>query len=169
MCNSINSNFLLINSLFVHFAFKNVLSQALVVTSCMHSMLSSDVTVLQNFIFNSLCVLLDRFGASLVAQLVKTPAAMWETWFRSLGWEDLLEKGKATHSDLENSRDCIVHGVTKSSTWLSNFHFHFRKICFNLSLLHTLATLYLPLSSFFWHLFTFIYIFKATHHSCIQG
>ena len=64
----------------------------------MHSMLSSDVTVLQNFIFNSLCVLLDRFGASLVAQLVKTPAAMWETWFRSLGWDDLLEKGMATHS-----------------------------------------------------------------------
>ena len=83
--------------------------------------------MLQNYIFNSLCVLLDRFGASLVAQLVKTPAAMWETWFWSLGWEDLLEKGKATHSDLENSRDCIVHGVTKSSTWLSNFHFHFRE------------------------------------------
>ena len=36
--------------------------------------------------------------ASLVAQLVKTPPAMWETWIRSLGWEDPLEKGKATHS-----------------------------------------------------------------------
>ena len=35
---------------------------------------------------------------SLVAQLVKNPPAMWETWVRSLGWEDLLEKGKATHS-----------------------------------------------------------------------
>ena len=36
--------------------------------------------------------------ASLVAQLVKNLPAMWETWARSLGWEDPLEKGKATHS-----------------------------------------------------------------------
>ena len=36
--------------------------------------------------------------ASLVAQLVKNPPAMRETWVRSLGWEDPLEKGKATHS-----------------------------------------------------------------------
>ena len=35
--------------------------------------------------------------ASLVAQLVKNPPAMWETWVRSLGWEDPLAKGKATH------------------------------------------------------------------------
>ena len=39
-------------------------------------------------------------GASLVAQLVKNPSAMWETWVRSLGWEDLLEKGKATYSSI---------------------------------------------------------------------
>ena len=38
--------------------------------------------------------------ASLVAQLVKNPPAMWETWVRSLGWEDPLEKGKATHSSI---------------------------------------------------------------------
>ena len=31
------------------------------------------------------------------AQLVKNPPAMWEIWVRSLGWENLLEKGKATH------------------------------------------------------------------------
>jgi len=36
--------------------------------------------------------------ASLVAQLVKIPSVMWETWVQSLGWEDLLEKGKATFS-----------------------------------------------------------------------
>ena len=36
--------------------------------------------------------------ASLVAQLVKNPPAMRETWVRSLGWEDPLEKGKAAHS-----------------------------------------------------------------------
>ena len=35
---------------------------------------------------------------SLVAQLVKTPPAMWETWVWSLGWEDPLEKGKVIHS-----------------------------------------------------------------------
>ena len=38
--------------------------------------------------------------AFLVDQLVKNPPAMWETWIQSLGWEDLLEKGKATHSSM---------------------------------------------------------------------
>ena len=39
--------------------------------------------------------------ASLVAQLVKNRAAVWETWVRSsLSWEDPLEKGKATHSSI---------------------------------------------------------------------
>ena len=37
---------------------------------------------------------------SLVAQLVKNLAVMWGTWVRSLGWEDPLEKGKATHSSI---------------------------------------------------------------------
>ena len=36
---------------------------------------------------------LGQVGASLVAQLVKNPPAMWGTWVQSLGWEDLLEKG----------------------------------------------------------------------------
>ena len=36
----------------------------------------------------------------LVAQLVKNPPAMRETWVRSLGWEDPLEKGKATHTSI---------------------------------------------------------------------
>ena len=35
--------------------------------------------------------------ASLVAQMVNNPLAVQETWIRSLGWEDPLEKGKATH------------------------------------------------------------------------
>ena len=38
--------------------------------------------------------------ASLVTQLVKNPPAMWKTWVRSLGWEDPLEKGKATPSSI---------------------------------------------------------------------
>ena len=37
-------------------------------------------------------------GASMVAQLVKNSPAVKETWVRSLGWEDTLEKGTATHS-----------------------------------------------------------------------
>ena len=35
-----------------------------------------------------------RPGASLIAQLIKNPPAMQETWIQSLGWEDTLEKGK---------------------------------------------------------------------------
>ena len=38
--------------------------------------------------------------ASLVAQTLKNPPAMQETWVRSLGWEDLLEQGMATHSSI---------------------------------------------------------------------
>ena len=38
--------------------------------------------------------------ASLVAQLVKNPTAMWEYSVQSLGWEDPLEKGKATYSSI---------------------------------------------------------------------
>ena len=40
---------------------------------------------------------LQYFQASLVAQTVKHLPAMWETWVRSLGQEDLLEKGMAAH------------------------------------------------------------------------
>ena len=67
-----------------------------------------------------------------MAQLVKSLPAMQETWVQFLGWEDPLEKGTATHSSilacLENSIDCIVHGVAKSHTGLSEFHFHFSYI-----------------------------------------
>ena len=48
--------------------------------------------------------------ASLVAQMVKNPPAMWETWVWSLGWEDPLKKGKATQGLQRVGRD---------------FHFHF--------------------------------------------
>ena len=68
--------------------------------------------------------------ASLVAQMVKRLLAMWETWVRSLGGEDPLEKAMATHSSTlawkipwteESGRLYIVHGVAKSRTQLSNF------------------------------------------------
>ena len=38
--------------------------------------------------------------ASLVAQRIKNPPAMQETWVQSLSWEDPLEEGMATHSDI---------------------------------------------------------------------
>ena len=40
------------------------------------------------------------YQSSLIAQLVKNLPAMRETWVPSLGWEDPLEKGKATHSSI---------------------------------------------------------------------
>ena len=60
-------------------------------------------------------------GASLVAQMVKNPPVMQETWVPSLGQEDLLKKGKATHSSIlawripwtEDSGGATVHGVTE--------------------------------------------------------
>ena len=44
--------------------------------------------------------LLGASWTSLVAQMVKNPPAMQETWVRYLDWEDLLEKGKATHCSI---------------------------------------------------------------------
>ena len=69
-----------------------------------------------------------RHWASLMAQMVKNLPAMWETWVQSLGWEDPLEEGMATHSSILAWRIPVdrgawwatVHGVTKSRTWLSN-------------------------------------------------
>ena len=60
----------------------------------------------------------------IVAQLVKNPPAMQETWILSLSWEDPLEKGKATHSSILAWRiPWTVHGVAKSRTGLSGFPF----------------------------------------------
>ena len=52
-----------------------------------------------------------------MAQLGKSLPAMWETWVQSLGWEDPLEKRKATHSNILAWRSpWTVHGATKSQT-----------------------------------------------------
>ena len=64
--------------------------------------------------------------ASLVAQLTKNPPAMQETPIRFLGWKDPLQKRMVNgyplqYAGLENSIDCIVHGVAKSRTRLSDF------------------------------------------------
>ena len=47
-----------------------------------------------------MCVLLVGLGASLVVQMVKNLPVMQETWVRSLGQEDSLEKGMVTHSSI---------------------------------------------------------------------
>ena len=62
----------------------------------------------------------------LLAQMVKSPTTMQETWVWSLGWEDPLEEGMATHSSVLAWRTpmdreawwATVHGVAKSRTWL---------------------------------------------------
>ena len=51
-----------------------------------------------NILLKIFCICL--LGASLVAQLVKNSPAKWETWVRSRGWEDPLEKGKTTYSSI---------------------------------------------------------------------
>ena len=58
-----------------------------------------------------------------MAQLIKDLLAMRETWVQSLSWEDpgdlLSGEGKGyplQYSGLENSMDCIVHGVPNSRT-----------------------------------------------------
>ena len=75
------------------------------------------------------------FIASLVAQMVKNPPVMWETRVQSLGWEDTLEEGMATHSRILAWRILMdrggwwatVHGAAKSldmTEWLSTHSVH---------------------------------------------
>ena len=81
----------------------------------LHNILKSrDITSLTEVHIVKAMVFLWAF---LVAQLVKNPLAMWETWIRPLGWEDPLEKGKATQSSVLAWRipwTVLVHGVTES-------------------------------------------------------
>ena len=66
--------------------------------------------------------------ASLVVQLGKNLPAMQETWPTSLGWEDPLEEGLATHSSLlawripmdRGAWQATIHGLSKSETRLSD-------------------------------------------------
>ena len=53
---------------------------------------------------------------SLVAQTVKNPPAMLKTWVQSLGWEDPLEKGMATHSNIFPGE---IHGQSSMSGYSS--------------------------------------------------
>ena len=73
------------------------------------------------------------YHASLMAQMVKSLPAMWETWVQSLGCEDALEEGMAIHSSVlawripmdRGAWRAAAHGVAKGQTWLSdNVHVH---------------------------------------------
>ena len=63
-----------------------------------------------------------------MAQTVKHPPALRETWVQSLGWEDPLEEGMATHSSIlawripmnRKTWQATVHGVAKSWTQLNH-------------------------------------------------
>ena len=70
---------------------------------------------------------LQHSWASLVAQMIKNPPAMWDIWVRYLGGEDPLEEGWQPTPVflLENPMhrgawQATVHGATKSWTWLSD-------------------------------------------------
>ena len=63
--------------------------------------------------------------------MVKNPPAMWETWVQFLGWEDPLQEGMATHSNVlawripmdRGAWQATVHGVTKSHRcWATNIY-----------------------------------------------
>ena len=78
-----------------------------------------------------------------VAQLVKNLPAMQETLVWFLGsWKSPGEGNSypLKYSGLENSMDCIVHGVTKSWAWLSDFHFTYFSFSRSLRLQRTLLT-----------------------------
>ena len=69
-----------------------------------------------------------------MAHLVKNLPALQETWVRSLGWKNPLEKGKATHYSILAWRIPWTIGMDIGQTRLSDFHFHFankRHACFS--------------------------------------
>ena len=84
---------------------------------CIFIVVKSDILYLIDVLFTTM-------WASLVAQLMKNLPAMWETWVWSLGWEDPLENGMATHSSIwpgEYHGLCSPWGCKESdmTEWLS--------------------------------------------------
>ena len=61
-----------------------------------------DPYFLKHFLYFQICLEhpLEKLETSLVAQMLKNPPAMQESMVRSLGWEEPLEKGVATHSSI---------------------------------------------------------------------
>ena len=66
--------------------------------------------------------------AGFLAQVVKNPPAMWDTWVQSLGWEDPMEESMAIHANIlawripmeRGAWQATVHGAAKTQTRLSN-------------------------------------------------
>ena len=93
------------------------------------SLIISDVKHLFMLSIFSYCPSVNLLWAFLMSQLVKNLPAMWKTWIQSLGWEDPLEKGMATHSSnvawrIPMDRGAwwaTVHRVAKSRTRLSDY------------------------------------------------
>ena len=98
----------------------------------------------------------NEYISFLVAQMIKNPTAMQETWVQSLGQEDPLEKGMATHSSIlawrtpwtEEPGGLQSHGVAKSQTWLSD-----RTTMHNCTLLFS----HLVVSDFLWFPWTVVH------------
>ena len=71
-----------------------------------------------------------------MGQMIKNLPVIWKTQVRSLGSENPLEKGMANHSNILAWRIpmdrrawwATVHGVTKSQTWLRDWHFQLRRV-----------------------------------------
>ena len=97
------------------------------------------------------------FWASLVAQLVKNPPAMQETWVLSLDWEDPLEKGTSAHSSILAWRSPWSCKEADMTQRLSLHYLIFSLFSFSLlcppPLLSLTCTLSLSLSLSIWHLF----------------
>ena len=112
--------------------------------TCAYVFLSNDILVLENNP-KSFAPPSSILGTSLMAQMVKNLPAMRET----LGREDPVEEGMATHSNIlawrisqtEQSRWLTVHGVTKNRTRLSNKHIHFPQYWYNIVYLQVLTFL----------------------------
>ena len=107
--------------------------EVITVSAILHSIKYRNETTSQNSLISLSALLLSLLWccaavmATLVAQLVKNPPVMWETWVQSLiwsvGWEDLLEENgyRLQHSGLENSMDFTVYAVPKSWNRLNDF------------------------------------------------
>ena len=87
-----------------------------------------------DFWVRKICCRRDRlptpvFSGFLCGSAGKESPTIWETWVQSLSWEDLLEKGKATHSSILAWRILWTIQSMRLQVWilLSDFHYHFSK------------------------------------------
>ena len=101
--------------------------------------------------------------ASLVAQLVKNPPAMRETWVRSLDWEGPLKKGKATHSSILAWRSPWTIESMESQSW-GTFTFALIQLSH-----HHLLKRQIHLTEFPWHSFQIPIDYKLVIYSWIPN